>query len=116
MYQIFLFVTWKLYPVNALNYRNFKQYHLTGIYDDRILNFTNNWVSTNDLCILVKGDKAGIITVIKLLLSRGDLETRTMDTKIEYKRIDKEQNQEDFKPFRKIKLITETVDFSNFLN
>ena len=89
---------------------------MTGIYDDRILSFTNNWIGTNDLCRRVKGDKAQIILAIKALLAIGYLETRTMDTKIEYKRTDKEQNQEDLEPFRKIKLKRETVDFSNFLN
>jgi len=69
---------------------------LTGIYDDRILSFTNNWISTNDLCRLVKGDKSGVIPAIKRLLSLNYLEMRTSDNKIEYKRIDKAQNQEDF--------------------
>jgi hypothetical protein len=69
---------------------------LTGIYDDRILSFTNEWISTNELCRLVKGDKAGTIPAIKDLLSRNYLESRTIDRKIEYKRIDKGQTQVDF--------------------
>ena len=69
---------------------------MTGIYDDRILSFTNEWISTNDLCRLVKGDKAGTIPAIKDLLSRNYLESRTIDRKIEYKRIDKGQTQVDF--------------------
>ena len=69
---------------------------MTGIYDDRILSFTNNWISTNDLCRLVKGDKSGTIPAIKDLLSRDYLESRPIDTKIEYRRIDKAQNQESF--------------------
>ena len=70
---------------------------MTGIYDDRILSFTNEWISTNELCRLVKGDKAGIIPAIKALVALDFLESRQVGKKgIEYRRIDKAQSQESF--------------------
>lgn len=69
---------------------------MTEIYDDRILSFTNNWISTNDLCSLVKGDKSRIIPAIKHLWSREYLETQTNGYIIEYRRIDKAQSNEQF--------------------
>jgi hypothetical protein len=70
---------------------------LKAIIAIKILHFTEEkWISKNDLCSLVTGDKSGIILEIKQLLSVGWLETRTSDTKIEYKGSDKAQTQEDF--------------------
>jgi hypothetical protein len=69
---------------------------LTGIYDDRILGFTAEWVSTNDLCSQVKGDKAGVIPAIKELEDMGYLEMRTNGYLKEYKRIDKAQDSKQF--------------------
>ena len=69
---------------------------MTGIYDDRILSFTNDWINTNDLCRHVKGDKTRIIPAIKDLVDMGYLETKTDGYVKRYKRLDKAQNQEDF--------------------
>ncbi len=69
---------------------------MTGIYDDRILGFTAEWIATNDLCTLVKGDKAGVIRAIKELEDMGHLEMRTNGYIIEYKRIDKAQDSKQF--------------------
>ena len=72
---------------------------MTGIYDDRILGFTANWISTNDLCKLVKGDNAGIKGkkgALTELVDMGYLETRTNGYIIEYKRIDKGQDSKQF--------------------
>jgi len=69
---------------------------LTGIYDDRILGFTAEWISTNDLCTAVKGDKSGIIPAIKELEDMGYLEMRTNGYLKEYKRVDKAQNRNQF--------------------
>jgi len=69
---------------------------LTEIYDDRILSNTRTWISTNDLCSLVKGDKSRIIPAIKHLFERDYLETRTNGYIIEYRRIDKAQSDEHF--------------------
>ena len=69
---------------------------MTGIYDDRILGFTAEWISTNDLCKLVKGDKAGVIPAIKELVDMGYLEMRTNGYLKEYKRVDKAQDTKQF--------------------
>jgi hypothetical protein len=69
---------------------------LTGIYDDRILSFTNEWISTNALCSKVKGDRTGIIPAIKSLMDRNYVEMRRMGNQILYRRIDKAQTQVDF--------------------
>ena len=69
---------------------------MTGIYDDRILSFTNDWINTNDLCRHVKGDKARIIPAIKDLLDMGYLEMKTDGYVKRYKRVDKAQSQRDF--------------------
>jgi hypothetical protein len=71
---------------------------LTEIYDDRILAFTSpiDWISTNDLCRLVKGNKSAIIPAIKELEKREYLESRTKGNTIEYRRIDKAQSNEQF--------------------
>ena len=69
---------------------------MTEIYDDRILSNTGTWISTNDLCSLVKGNKSGIIPAIKELVKRGYLEPRPNGNTIEYGRIDKAQIDEQF--------------------
>jgi len=70
--------------------------HLTGIYDDRILSFTNDWINTNDLCRLVKGDKARIIPACKELVELGYLDMKTDGYVKRYKRLDKAQSQKQF--------------------
>ena len=69
---------------------------MTGIYDDRILGFTAEWITTNDLCRLVKGDKSGVIPAIKELEDMGYLEMKTNGHVKEYKRVDKAQNRNQF--------------------
>ena len=71
---------------------------MTGIYDDRILAFTSpiDWISTNDLCSLVKGDQARIIPAIKALLRLEYLEMKTDGYVKRYRRLDKAQSQEEF--------------------
>ena len=61
----------------------------TGIYDDRILANTAEWISTNALCRLVKGDKTRIIPALRDLKDMGHLETRTVGNLIEYRRVDR---------------------------
>jgi hypothetical protein len=69
---------------------------LTGTYDDRILAFTAEWITTNDLCRLVHGSKSGIIPAIKELLDLGYLETKTDGYIIQYRRIDKAPSNNQF--------------------
>ena len=69
---------------------------MTGIYDDRILAFTAEWITTNDLCRLVHGSKSGIIPAIKELLDLGYLETKTDGYIIQYRRIDKAPSNNQF--------------------
>jgi len=64
---------------------------LTGTYDDRILAFTAEWITTNDLCRLVHGSKSGIIPAIKELLDLGYLETKTDGYIIQYRRMTRHQ-------------------------
>ena len=80
---------------------------MTEIYDDRIFANTTEWISTNDLCRLVKGDKSRIIPAIKHLLKMGHLETRTNGYIIEYRRIDKAQSDKQFD-----KMMEKTFEFS----
>ena len=61
----------------------------TGIYDDRILANTAEWISTNALCTLIKGDKTRIIPALRDLKDMGHLETRTVGNLIEYRRVDR---------------------------
>ena len=61
----------------------------TGIYDDRILANTLEWISTNELCRLIKGDKTRIIPALKDLKDMGALESRTVGNLIEYRRVDR---------------------------
>ena len=61
----------------------------TGIYDDRILANTAEWISTNELCTLIKGDKTRIIPALRDLKDMGHLETRTVGNLIEYRRVDR---------------------------
>ena len=68
--------------------------HLTGIYDDRILSFTNDWINTNER--LVKGDKARIIPACKELVELGYLDMKTDGYVKRYKRLDKAQSQKQF--------------------
>jgi len=63
----------------------------TGIYDDRILANTAEWISTNELCTLIKGDNTkikGANGALRDLKDMGYLETRTVGNLIEYRRID----------------------------
>jgi hypothetical protein len=63
----------------------------TGIYDDRILANTSEWISTNELCTLIKGDNTkikGANGALRDLKDMGQLETRTVGNLIEYRRID----------------------------
>ncbi len=70
---------------------------MTEIYDDRILSNTTEWINTNPLCRLVKGNKSAIIPAIKELVKRGYLEPRSVGKKKkEYRRIDKAQSDEQF--------------------
>ena len=69
---------------------------MTGIYDDRILSFTNDWVGTNELCRLVKGDKPRVIHATKELLALGYLEMRIDGHVKRYRRLDKAQSQKQF--------------------
>jgi len=69
---------------------------LTGIYDDRILGFTNEWIIKSDIHRLVKGDKSGVFKAINELLDMGYLEMRTDGYVQEYKRIDKAQDSKQF--------------------
>ena len=69
---------------------------MTGTYDDRILAFTAEWITTNDLCRLVHGSKSGIIPAIKELLDLGYLETKTDGYIIQYRRIDKAPSNNQF--------------------
>ena len=61
----------------------------TGIYDDRILANTAEWISTNALCTLIKGVKTRIIPALRDLKDMGHLETRTVGNLIEYRRVDR---------------------------
>jgi len=72
---------------------------LTGIYDDRILAFTAEWISTNDLCRLIHGDNSkikGDKGALRELVDSGYLETRTNGYIIEYRRIDKAVSNNQF--------------------
>ena len=69
---------------------------MTGIYDDRILSFTNEWINTNDLCRLVKGDRTRIIPACKELVELGYLDMKTDGYVKSYKRLDKAQSQKQF--------------------
>jgi hypothetical protein len=69
---------------------------LTGIYDDRILSFTNDWINTNDLVRRVKGDKTKIIPACKELVELGYLDMKTDGYVKRYKRLDKAQSQKQF--------------------
>ena len=69
---------------------------MTGIYDDRILSFTNEWINTNDLCRLVKGDRTRIIPACKELVELGYLDMQTDGYVKRYKRLDKAQSQKQF--------------------
>ena len=69
---------------------------MTGIYDDRILSFTNDWINTNDLVRRVKGDKTKIIPACKELVELGYLDMKTDGYVKRYKRLDKAQSQKQF--------------------
>ena len=69
---------------------------MTGIYDDRILSFTNEWINTNDLVRLVKGDKTKIIPACKELVELGHLDMKTDGYVKRYKRLDKAQSDKQF--------------------
>ena len=69
---------------------------MTGIYDDRILSFTNDWVGTNELCRLVKGDKPRVIKAVKDLIKLEYLEMKTDGYVKRYRRLDKAQRQNHF--------------------
>ena len=69
---------------------------MTTIYDDKILNLTSNWRTTNDIVRKVGGDKSGIIEALKRLLEIGYLENKPDTNKILYKRKDTAQSEFDF--------------------
>jgi hypothetical protein len=69
---------------------------LTGIYDDRILSFTNDWINTNDLVRRVKGDRTKIIPACKELVELGYLDMKTDGYVKRYKRLDKAQSDKEF--------------------
>ena len=69
---------------------------MTGIYDDRILSFTNEWINTNDLCKLVKGDRTKIIPACKELVELGYFDMKTDGYVKRYKILDKAQSQKQF--------------------
>lgn len=69
---------------------------MTTIYDDKILNLTSNWRTTNDIVRKVGGDKSGIIQALKRLLEMGYLETKPDTNKILYKRMDAVQSEFNF--------------------
>jgi hypothetical protein len=69
---------------------------LTTIYDDKILNLTSNWRTTNDIVRKVRGDKSATIQACKRLLETGYLETKPYTNKILYKKMNAVQNEFNF--------------------
>jgi len=69
---------------------------LTLIYDNRILSFTDEWISSNTLCTKVKGSKSGTIQAIKILEIMGHLESKRVVNTIEYRKTNKGQSDKDF--------------------
>ena len=64
----------------------------TGIYDDRILANTAEWISTNQLCSLIKGDNTkikGTNGALRDLKDMGYLESRNVGNLIEWRRVDR---------------------------
>ena len=61
---------------------------MTTHYDDKILENTSEWISTNELVRCVIGDKTGIINAIHELESMEYLESRKIRNTIEYRRKD----------------------------
>ncbi len=61
---------------------------MTTHYDDKILENTSEWITTNDLARSVKGDKTGIIQSAKNLESIGYLESKKVGNTTQYKRND----------------------------
>jgi hypothetical protein len=50
---------------------------LTTKYDDKILELTGNWKSTNDIVRKIGGDKSAIIEALKRLENIGYLSNKT---------------------------------------
>lgn len=59
-------------------------------YDDKILEFTPEWISTNDLIRKIRGNKTLILKSIK---NNQFIDSRRKGNKIEYKRNDNSENE-----------------------
>jgi len=69
---------------------------LTTYYDDKILENTSEWIGTNALVLVVKGDKTGTIKAIHDLESMNYLESRKIGNSIQYRRKDTTETNENF--------------------
>jgi hypothetical protein len=69
---------------------------LTTKYDDKILELTGNWKSTNDIVRKIGGDKSAIIEALKRLENIGYLQTKPNKNKLVYKKNDDVQSEFNF--------------------
>jgi hypothetical protein len=84
---------------------------LTTHYDDKILEHTSEWITTNALVRRVIGDKTGIIKGIKELKSLEYLESRKIGNTIQYRRKDGIQTNDNFNKIIKIKQMNQDIEF-----
>ena len=74
---------------------------MTTNYDNKILEFTHEWISTNKLIRQVHGNKTLILKAINNLEDIGYLESRKIKNTKEYKRIDTAQTGTEFNKMMK---------------
>lgn len=84
---------------------------MTTYYDDKILTYTSQWITTNGLVRCVRGNKTRIVKAIHDLESEGYLESRKVGNTIQYSRKDNVETNYNFNKLIDVFQMNQNVEF-----